>query len=219
MVSACDLAPQYDIQNLTSTSPSSHSCFTSSLGSISLQLSSLPPKKPAYHSKIEDEGFAQACGLSFMPLKTSIKGPAPPQTDDSPDIIDEAITTFRANVLFKNFEVKTGADRTLIYLTLYIQLCLKECERVKSKKEAKAALYQLAIKSFTLPGESGWTLGGMFPPPSSRDETETFKAYIKQARTECSERLLDRFYDESGEHNKWWMSFSKRKFMGKELRT
>jgi len=78
--------------------------------------------------------------------------------------------------------------------------------------------YQLAIKSFAVPGESGWSLGGMYPPPASRDETETFKAYLKQARTECSERLLDRFYNEDGTQNKWWMSFSKRKFMGKELK-
>lgn len=140
------------------------------------------------------------------------------KSDSTPDIIDEAISTFRANVLFKNFDVSNGSDRTIIYLTLYIQLALKECERVKTKKEAKSALYQLAIKSFALPGESSWSLGGMFPPPASRDETETFKAYVKQARTECSERLLDCFYDEDGSQNKWWMSFSKKKFMGKELK-
>jgi hypothetical protein len=36
------------------------------------------------------------------------------------DIIDETIKFFRANVFFRNFEVKNGADRTLIYITLYI---------------------------------------------------------------------------------------------------
>ncbi|GMI51973.1 hypothetical protein ScalyP_jg5269 [Parmales sp. scaly parma] len=173
---------------------------------------------PAYHSKNDDSNCATACGMAFMPMKTAVKGPAVPlEQSDSPDIIDEAISTFRANVLFKNFEVKGGADRTLIYLTLYIQLAMGACEKVKTKKEAKTALYQLAIKSFTIPGDAGWSLGGMFPPPESRDETESLKAYIKQARTECSERLLDRFYNEDGTQNKWWMSFSKRKFMGKAL--
>ena len=156
-----------------------------------------------------------------------MKGPATTLPEGETDIIDEAITTFRANVLFKNFEVNNGADRTMIYLTLYIQLCLKECERVKTKKEAKTALFQvgfavavlnndnislthlgcarihtqkytqqLALKSFSLPGDPGWSLGGLFPTASSRDEAETFKSYIKQARTECSERVLDRFYEE-----------------------
>ena len=36
------------------------------------------------------------------------------------DIVDEAIYLFRANVLFRNFEVQGSADRTLIYLTLLI---------------------------------------------------------------------------------------------------
>ena len=36
------------------------------------------------------------------------------------DIIDEALTYFRANVLFKSFEPKGGADMLIIYLTLFI---------------------------------------------------------------------------------------------------
>ena len=40
-------------------------------------------------------------------------------TEDE-DIIDETIKFFRANVFFRNFEVKGGADRTLIYFTLFV---------------------------------------------------------------------------------------------------
>jgi hypothetical protein len=39
---------------------------------------------------------------------------------DEEDIVEESIRLFRANVLFRNFEVKGGADRVLIYLTLFI---------------------------------------------------------------------------------------------------
>jgi hypothetical protein len=49
-----------------------------------------------------------------------VRGPAPVQQADGKDIIDEAINFFRANVMFKNFEMKGPADRTLCYLTLFI---------------------------------------------------------------------------------------------------
>ena len=41
------------------------------------------------------------------------------------DIVDEALTFFRAQVLFKNYEVKGPADKTLIFLTVFIQKCLE----------------------------------------------------------------------------------------------
>ena len=109
--------------------------------------------------------------------------------------------------------------RTLIYLTLYLQSCMTACDKVADKKEAKTVLYQHAIKSFVCPGDTGWGLGGMFPSATNREESDAFKAYFKQARTELSERVLETFYAADGSQNKWWMCFSKRKFMGKELRT
>ena len=44
------------------------------------------------------------------------------RTGDEVDIVDEALALFRANVLFRNFEVHGSADRVLIYLTLFIHL-------------------------------------------------------------------------------------------------
>lgn len=41
------------------------------------------------------------------------------------DIVDEAIAFFRANVLFRNFEITGPADKLLVYLTLYISSCLQ----------------------------------------------------------------------------------------------
>ena len=43
---------------------------------------------------------------------------------DQEDIIDNVLVYFRANVLFRNFQVKGGGDRTLIYLTLFCAMCL-----------------------------------------------------------------------------------------------
>ena len=41
------------------------------------------------------------------------------------DVIDEAITQFRANILFKNYNIKGSADKVIIYLTVFIQKCLE----------------------------------------------------------------------------------------------
>ena len=53
------------------------------------------------------------------------------------DIIDEVLMYFRANVLFRNFEVKGGADKTLIYLTLHAVQCLVKCEKIEDKNTGK----------------------------------------------------------------------------------
>ena len=60
------------------------------------------------------------CGMTILPVKTNIRGPAPRGTQGTEDIVDEAIKFFRANVLFASFDVKGGADRVLIFLTLFV---------------------------------------------------------------------------------------------------
>lgn len=52
---------------------------------------------------------------------------------DKDDIVDEAINFFRANVLFANFTPEGAADKTLIYLTLFIHKVLVTCVRIKTK--------------------------------------------------------------------------------------
>ena len=58
-------------------------------------------------------------------IRTDIPGSAPKFTGEGEDIIDEALTFFRAQVFFKNYEPKGPADKTLIYLTCFIQKCLE----------------------------------------------------------------------------------------------
>lgn len=47
---------------------------------------------------------------------------------------------------------------------------------------------------------------------------DLFRAYFKQAREELAMRIVNKLYGADGVKDKWWQSFSKRKFMGKELR-
>ena len=58
----------------------------------------------------------------------------------------------------------------------------------------------------------------MYEAPRDRQEAEQLKQYISQVRQELAVRLLARVYDEGDARpSKWWLSFSKRKFMGKSL--
>lgn len=55
--------------------------------------------------------------------------------------MEEALYYFRANVLFRNYQIEGPADRTLIYLTFFIQQCLKELEKHPGKKEGRSASF------------------------------------------------------------------------------
>ncbi len=80
---------------------------------------------PAYHSAFNDAPpTSEVCGCPIFPLKTRARGPAPllDASSEHEDIVEEALRLFRANVLFRNFELKGGADKVLIYLTLFIHL-------------------------------------------------------------------------------------------------
>ena len=59
----------------------------------------------------------------------------------------------------------------------------------------------------------------MFEPPRDRQDAETLRQYLSQVRQELAARLLARIYEEGGDGkpSKWWLSFTKRKFMGKSL--
>jgi len=175
---------------------------------------------PCYHSKYNEElvGGQEVCSCAVCPIKTEFRGPATKASPDQDDVIDETLNYFRANVLFKNFDIRGSADRTLIYLTIFTQQCLVKCEKIEDKAAVSRELNALAIKPMILPGDSAWPLGAIYPKPSSNEETELFKAYFKQARSELAVRLVDRLFDKDGVKSKWWQAFSKRKFMGKELK-
>lgn len=157
------------------------------------------------------------CGCAMLPLITSVRGPAPLAQPGQEDIVEEALYYFRANVLYRNYQIDGSSDRTLIYLTFFIQQCLKELEKHPGKKEASRALTNLAMQNFAAPGQPGWHLGTLFPAGVSAQETEMFKGYMRQSREELAKRLCDRIYPEGGARDKHWMLFSKRKFMGKEM--
>ena len=44
---------------------------------------------------------------------------------------------FQANVFFRTYEIRSEADRVLIYLTLYITDCLRRLQKCSSKNQGQ----------------------------------------------------------------------------------
>lgn len=170
-----------------------------------------------YHSTMNEADVQQVCGCSMLPIKTTTRGPAPLAGEGADDVIDEVLFYFKANVLFKHFEVKGGGDRVLIYLTLYVTQCLQKLEKCPSAVEGLKALTAMAHESFRIPGDAGFALGSFFPAPASSQEAELCRTYLKQMREETGRRLITKVYGADGTASKFWIVFAKKKFMNKVL--
>ena len=156
--------------------------------------------------------------MALLPLNTRFKGPAPQGVvDGDSDIIDEALYFFKANVFFKSYEVKGPSDRVLIYLTLYISECLKKLQKCRSRDDGRRTLASLAVSSFDIPGDPGFPLNAFMAKPGNRQESDQMKLYFTQLRQELGQRLVDKVFTEADKPSKWWMCFTKRRFMGKSL--
>ncbi|WKY00456.1 hypothetical protein Q1695_014922 [Nippostrongylus brasiliensis] len=171
---------------------------------------------PAYHSKIEPE--LMVANMALLPLRTNFKGPAP-RTNAEVDIIDEALMYFKPNIFFREFEIKGPSDRTLIYLTLYITECLRKLQRSPNKISGQKDLAALALNhQLPIPGEADFPLNNMYKAPANKQEEETMRAYLQQMRQELGVRLCElAFPDPSAKPSKWWLSFSRKRFMDKGL--
>lgn len=103
--------------------------------------------------------------------------PVHPADPSSPDIIDETLSLFRANCLFRNFEINGPADRLLIYLTLFVSECLAKigASRIPpGPAEAKKTLTTLSLESFALPGDATFPLNSMYAAPANSMDSGAF---------------------------------------------
>ncbi|PKS05582.1 hypothetical protein jhhlp_008100 [Lomentospora prolificans] len=155
------------------------------------------------------------------PFPSSLPASESPEPDsESYDILDEVLAIFRANTFFRNFEIQGPADRLLIYGILFVSDCLTKIKPTASVRDATKDVMNLALDlNFAIPGDPGWPLNQMYEPPRDRQDAEQLRQYMSQVRQELSTRLLARVYEDGGDGrpSKWWLSFTKRKFMGKSL--
>ncbi|KAI0192291.1 ARP2/3 complex ARPC3 subunit [Xylaria flabelliformis] len=192
---------------------------------------------PAYNSRFNEEMdyVPRLIGnVPLLPLRTRTRGPAEvlpspnpplppnesPEWGDSFDIVDEALQLFRANTFFRNFEIQGPADRLLIYGILFISECLSKIRPTHGVRDATKEVMNSALDlNFSVPGDPGFPLNQMYEAPHDRQDAEQLRQYLAQVRQELATRLLARVYEDSedGKPSKWWLSFTKRKFMGKAL--
>ncbi|KAI1917906.1 subunit of the Arp2/3 complex [Ophidiomyces ophidiicola] len=181
---------------------------------------------------IPDTNHRHATGnFPILPLRTRTRGPAytlpalPAGSSDSDidpdsesyDCLDETLALYRANTFFRNFEIKGPADRMLIYGILFISECLGKVKPGMAAREAEKVLINTSLDHFAIPGDASFPLNQAFEPPRDRQDAETLRQYISQVRQELAIRLHSRLYPGGEGPSKWWLSFSKRKFMGKSL--
>lgn len=190
---------------------------------------------PAYNSMFNaDPNPPRLIGnFPLLPLRTKTRGPAytlpaaalpasesPDPDSESYDILDEVLAVFRANTFFRNFEIQGPADRLLVYGIWFVSDCLTKIKPTASVRDATKDVTNLALDlNFAIPGDPGWPLNQMYEPPRDRQDAEQLRQYMSQVRQELATRLLARVYEEGGDGrpSKWWLSFTKRKFMGKAL--
>lgn len=86
-------------------------------------------------------------------------------------------------------------------------------------RDAQRLLSSLAVDNFSLPGEVGFPLNQLYLPPANKTEADLLRLYLLQFRQELSDRLLKRVYADpnSDEPSKFWLAFTKRRFMNKHL--
>ncbi|GAM86879.1 hypothetical protein ANO11243_048990 [Dothideomycetidae sp. 11243] len=188
---------------------------------------------PAYHSVFLDEPNQQLIGnFALLPLRTRTRGPASTlpslpsditeltidASHESYDPLDEVLSLFRANTFFRNFEVKGPADRVLIYGILFVSDALSKIKPGMARRDAEKAVMNTALDTnFAIPGDATFPLNQAFEPPRDRNEAEVLRQYLMQVRQELAMRLLNRVYGGEATPSKFWLSFQKRKFMGKSL--
>lgn len=170
----------------------------------------------SYHSSFNSDDARTIGNLALLPLRTSFKGPAPKSNDDQ-DVIDEALYYFKSNIFFRSYEVKGTADRVMIYLTLYISECLKKLQRAPNRVEAQKSLATLAVSSFDIPGDPNFPLNSFMSKPASRAEADQMRQYFTQMRQELGQRLVEKVFGDGDKPSKWWICFTKRRFMDKSL--
>lgn len=109
-----------------------------------------------------------------------------PADPDQADIIDETLDLFRANSLFRNFEIKGPADRLLIVLILFVSDCLAKigtAKTVPAQIEASKMLNTLSVDNFPIPGDANFALNAHYAVPGNRADAGS------QPRSACTPLL------------------------------
>lgn len=177
---------------------------------------------PAYHAISSETYYQSACGFPLVPIKTSKTPILDFKTiklqDGTTDIIDEALSYFRANILFKNFSLKNEADKVIVYTTVFISKCIEVIyQHYKDPKKSKELLTALITEAEWSSTLTSHFLNTILVIKSN--EVVDLQKYLKQIRTEVVYRLNYIFFEQEGASLdiKYWIGYAKKKFLGYDM--
>jgi actin related protein 2/3 complex subunit 3 len=177
---------------------------------------------PSYHSvfnKLEVQKFCGIPSLDFKKDKTPSLDPTKLSTainDNQLDIIDEGLIYFRANVLFKNFNIEGDADKLLVYIIVFIQKCLEKGNDPDEKK-AKENMNKLISTCEWIPQSENFF--NILADPKDKSNVGNLQKYLKEIRQEVVKRLIYILFDNpsTAMDRKFWLGLGKKKFMGYDM--
>ena len=177
---------------------------------------------PTYHSVFKQNSYNKACDFPLIPFHNGKKPDLDPKKlkklDPSIDIVDEAIMYFRANVLFKNFKIQSDADKTIIYLMVFISKCLSSIYDIYTdSKKCKEILNNLIVECSWAESMKSHFLNTILN--INQEQIEDLKKYLKTLREETVNRLYYILFQNEGceLYIKYWMGFAKLNFLGYEM--
>ncbi len=182
---------------------------------------------PAYNSIFTEEKYYTLCGMPVMDFfEEKIPNMDPTQLKNANlkelklDIIDEALIYFRANVLFKNFPIKSDADRLLIYITVFISKCLEACWNAGNDYDkAKNSMKFLVDDCEWSPFLKSHFLNNLLTV--QQNEINELQIYLKKIRKETMMRMVYVLYESPSKtvDLKYWVGYGRKKFLGYEFPT
>ena len=154
------------------------------------------------------------CGIPILPLRgssVSKSGPCPILTDnDYSDIVSEALEFFRFNSLVKSrFDLKSGPDKILIHLTLWIHHCLHamdSLESFSSLRQLVEFLYSVDRVDFLTRTQF------LFSKPFSKKDQQTFREYLDQLQIETCHRLANCVW--TSNKPQYWSQYGRINILG-----
>lgn len=162
-----------------------------------------------------------AAGAGCAPRIAPEDVPEQATAKDFRDILDEVLYYFKARMMLKTFPMEGPADRLSLYLTLYLQQCIRRVSKQEapfSATQCRNLLQMMAMERPIAPGDHGYPFNAVYSRgPDDDKNSDAFHDYLKQLRLELSYRLTERLYafpEADGGPNKFWMTFARKDLLG-----
>ena len=154
------------------------------------------------------------CGIPILPLRgstTARDGPCPILLDPQySDIISEALEYFRFNALVKSrFDLKSGQDKILIHITLWIHHCLRELGETTFPSSESLVQFLESISRTDFLNKTQF----LFSKPFSKKDMQIFREYMDQIQLETCRRLAALIWTGAAT-NKYWLQYGRINILG-----